>query len=119
LILLNRVSPIRTEGDIAVGAGLSVDHDVVRWMQERLDAASPDLLREMVKTFAEALMAAEADTSCNAGYRERGRVGQLPQRLPAAGLGHLGRHDRAGGAQLRSGFYFPGWLSERRGPRRR
>jgi len=54
-----------------MAAGLRVDHDVVRWMQERLDAASPDLLREMVKTFAEALMAAEAETLCNAGYRER------------------------------------------------
>ena len=50
-----------------MAAGLSVDHDVVHWMQDRLDAASPDLLREMVKTFAGALMAAEAETVCNAG----------------------------------------------------
>jgi len=54
-----------------MAAGLSVDHDVVAWMQDRLQTASPDLLRDMIKTFAEALMAAEAEALCNAGYRQR------------------------------------------------
>jgi putative transposase len=36
-----------------------------------LASASPDLLREMVKTFADALMSAEADTLCGAAYGER------------------------------------------------
>ena len=54
-----------------MAAGLSVDHDVVRWMQSRLEAASSELLREMVKTFAE-------------GRRGR-RVVQ--RRLPAAHRG--------------------------------
>jgi len=49
----------------------SVDHDIVRWMRERLEQASPDLLREMVQTFAEALMGAEAEALCGAGYRQR------------------------------------------------
>jgi hypothetical protein len=33
------------------------------WLHEQLAAASPDLLRGMVKTSAEALMSAEADAS--------------------------------------------------------
>ncbi|MDX6351063.1 MAG: putative transposase, partial [Streptomyces sp.] len=36
--------------------------------EENLVAASPDLLRAMVKTFADALMSAEADAVCNAEY---------------------------------------------------
>ncbi|MEU6347532.1 transposase, partial [Streptomyces sp. NPDC046977] len=36
--------------------------------EENLAAASPDLLRAMVKTFADALMSAEADALCNAEY---------------------------------------------------
>ena len=38
-------------------------NDVSGWLDERLAAASPDLLRMMVKQFAEALMSAEA-TPC-------------------------------------------------------
>ena len=37
-----------------MAAGLSVDHDVVRWLRDQLEQAEPDLLREMVKVFAEA-----------------------------------------------------------------
>ena len=39
--------------------------------EEQLGQASPDLLRTMVTTFAEALMGAEADAVCGAGYGER------------------------------------------------
>jgi putative transposase len=45
--------------------------DLSGWMHEKLGQASPDLLRAMVKTFAEALMSAEADAVCGAGYGER------------------------------------------------
>ena len=38
---------------------------------DRLARASPDLLRAMIKQFAGALMAAEADAACGASYRER------------------------------------------------
>jgi putative transposase len=85
------------------------------WLDERLAAASPDLLRVMVKQFAETLMSAEADTMCGAGYRERSnervnsrngyrsrdwdtRVGSVELAIP----------------KLRSGSYFPDWLLERR-----
>ena len=49
-------------------------NDVSGWLDERLAAASPDLLRAMVKQFAEALMSAEADAVCGADYRERVRA---------------------------------------------
>jgi transposase-like protein len=45
--------------------------DVSGWLEEQLAQASPDLLRSMVATFAEALMSAEADAVCGAGYGER------------------------------------------------
>ena len=41
------------------------------FLREQLDSASPDQLREMVKTFAEALMSAEADAVCGAPYGVR------------------------------------------------
>jgi len=40
-------------------------------LREHVDAASPDLLRAMIKTFADALMSAEVDAVCGAGYGER------------------------------------------------
>ena len=38
------------------------------WMAEQLSQASPDLLRQMVQIFAEALMSADADAVCGAAY---------------------------------------------------
>jgi hypothetical protein len=61
----------------------SVDH--ARLAGDTLEQASPDLLRAMVKTFAEALMGAEADAACGAPY------GQLASAatpdLPTASVG--------------------------------
>jgi len=42
--------------------------DLPGWMAEQLSQASPDLLRAMLQTFAEALMSADADAVCGAGY---------------------------------------------------
>ena len=90
-------------------------NDVAGWLDDRLAEASPDLLRAMIKQFAEALMAAEADTVCGAGYRERsdGRVNSRN--------GYRARDwdTRAGTVELaipklRTGSYFPEWLLERR-----
>jgi putative transposase len=50
-------------------------NDVLAVLDERLAVASPDLLRSLVKGFAEALMSAEADAVCGAGYRERSEGG--------------------------------------------
>jgi transposase-like protein len=92
-----------------------VDHDILNWMRERLEQASPDLLREMVQTFAEALMGAEAEALCGAGYRERS-----PERVNSRN-GYRSREwdTRVGSIELaipkiRSGSYFPDWLLERR-----
>ena len=46
-----------------MAAGPSID--VTGWLQEQLTQASPDLLRSMVQTFAEALMGAEAAEPVN------------------------------------------------------
>ncbi|MGH9261129.1 MAG: transposase, partial [Acidimicrobiales bacterium] len=44
--------------------------DAYAWLCKQLEEAEPDLVRAMVKTFAETLMSAEASALCNAGYRE-------------------------------------------------
>ena len=90
-------------------------NDVSGWLDERLAAASPDLLRAMVKQFAETLMSAEADALCGAGYRERSE-----QRVNSRNGYRLRDWDTRVGSvelaipKLRSGSYFPEWLLERR-----
>lgn len=86
-------------------------------LRKRLEEAGTDQLREMVQMFAEALMSAEADGVCVAGYGERS-ADRVNQRN-----GYRTRRwdTRAGSIELaipklRSGSYFPDWLLE---PRRR
>ena len=91
--------------------------DALGWLRNHLEQDSPDLVREMVKAFAENLMAAEADAICGAGYGERS-----PERVNSRnGYRHRDFDTRAGTIdlavpKLREGSYFPGWLLE---PRRR
>jgi putative transposase len=89
--------------------------DPANFLSEQLAQASPDLLRQMLTTFVNTLMSAEADAVCGAeygarssertntrnGYRHRDfdtRTGTLDVAIP----------------KLRSGSYFPDWLLERR-----
>jgi putative transposase len=89
--------------------------DVAEFLGKQLQAASPDLLREMIQTFAQALMGAEVDALCGAGYGQRSedrtnsrngyrerpwdtRVGSIDLAVP----------------KLRTGSYFPDWLLGRR-----
>jgi putative transposase len=44
--------------------------DLSRFMAEHLERAEPDLLRSMLHSFIQALMSAEADAVCGAGYGE-------------------------------------------------
>ena len=91
--------------------------DAVEALRKQLDGAGIDVLRELVKVFAERLMAEDADAICGAAYGERSedrvnrrngyrartvdtRVGTIALDIP----------------KLREGSYFPGWLLE---PRRR
>jgi putative transposase len=89
--------------------------DVGRFLREELASASPDLLRSMVKTFAEALMSAEADAVCGAPYGERSDE-RTNQRN---GYRHRDWDTRAGTVELaipklRQGSYFPDWLLQHR-----
>ncbi len=76
--------------------------DPARFLSEQLDRASPDLLRWLLKTFVDALMAAEADAVCGAPYGETVTGSrELPQWVPAARVGHLGGHARGGDSEVR------------------
>ena len=44
--------------------------DALVWLRKQLETDDNDLLREMVRSFAEELMGADADVVCGAGYRE-------------------------------------------------
>jgi transposase-like protein len=91
--------------------------DVSGWLRKVLEDASPDLLRAMVKEFAEALMSADADAVCGAGYGER-----TPERVNRRnGYRERDWDTRVGSIELalpklREGSYFPDWLLQ---PRRR
>lgn len=89
--------------------------DPQEFLHEHLAQASPDLLRELMQMFVNALLSGQADTVCGAdygtrtddrvnrrnGYRHRDldtRVGTLDVAVP----------------KLREGTFFPEWLLERR-----
>ena len=45
--------------------------DVGALLGKQLESASPDLLRDLIKTMADALMSADADSACGAEYGQR------------------------------------------------
>jgi len=85
--------------------------DPTGWLDDQLAATSPDLLRNMVKTFAEAMMSAEADQRCGADYGTRS-----PERVNSRNGYRTRDWDTRVGSielaipKLRSGSYFPDWL---------
>ena len=89
--------------------------DPARFIDEQLDQASPDLLRQMLSTFVQALLSADADAVCGAPY---GAVSD--QRVASRnGYRHRDWDTRAGTIdvavpKLRTGSYFPDWLLTRR-----
>jgi putative transposase len=91
--------------------------DALEWLRKHLDDDGSDLLRDMVKVFAERLMGAEVDALCNASYGEI-----TPDRTNSRnGLRHRDFDTRVGTIdlaipKLRHDSYHPGWLLE---PRRR
>ena len=83
--------------------------DALEWLRKHLEEDGSDVLREMVRTFAEMLMSAEADALCGAGYGERSAgPGDEAQRLSRARLRHAGRDDRVGDPQAAPGQLLPG-----------
>jgi len=87
------------------------------WLGKHLEEADTDLLREMVRTFIQALMSAEADAACGALYGERSgdRVNRRNGYRGRAFDTRTGTMELAV-PKLRQGSYFPEWLLE---PRRR
>ena len=89
--------------------------DPAQFLHEHLAQASPDLLREMLTTFVNTLLSAEADTVCGAAYGA-----SSPERVNQRnGYRHRDFDTRAGTIdvaipKLRQGSYFPEWLLERR-----
>jgi transposase-like protein len=89
--------------------------DPAQFLHEHLAQASPDLLREMLTTFVNTLLSAEADTVCGASYGA-----SSPERVNQRnGYRHRDFDTRAGTLdvaipKLRQGSYFPEWLLERR-----
>ena len=89
--------------------------DPARLIEEQLAQASPDLLRELLTSFINTLMSAEADAVCGAAYGT-----SSPERTNRRN-GYRGRDfdTRTGTLELeipklRTGTYFPEWLLERR-----
>ena len=89
--------------------------DPARFLQEHLEQASPDLLRDMLTTFINTLLSADADAVCGANYRavSDDRVNWRN------GYRHRDFDTRTGAIdvaipKLRQGSYFPDWLLERR-----
>ena len=84
--------------------------------EESLASASPDVLREMIKGFAQRMMDAEVEVICVAGYGEvspdrvNSRNGYRPlgSGTPRAGTMELAI------PKLRQGSYFPAFLEHRR-----
>ena len=84
-------------------------------LEETLASASPDLLREMIKGFAQRLMDAEVEQVCGAGYGE-----VSPERVNSRNGYRRREWDTRAGTielaipKLRAGSYYPEWLLERR-----
>ncbi len=102
-------------------AGTSIDPALTKtlnpgeFLHEQLAQASPDLMRELLATFVNALLGADADAVCGAAYGCR-----APERVNSRnGYRHRDLDTRVGTIdvaipKLRAGTYFPEWLLERR-----
>ena len=89
--------------------------DALAWLRKQLSEDGNDLLREMIRSFAESLMSAEADVVCGAGY---GEVSE--DRVNRRNGYRTRRWDTRAGTidlripKLRTGSYFPEWLLDAR-----
>jgi transposase-like protein len=88
--------------------------DPSTFLEEHLDQASPDLMRELLATFINALLSAQADSVCGAEYGAR--TSERTNRRN--GYRHRDLDTRAGTIdvaipKLREGTFFPEWLLER------
>src|SRR5680860_134626 len=85
------------------------------WLRKQLETDDNDLLREMVRSFAEELMGADADVACGASYGQAS-----PDRVNRRNGYRSRRWDTRTGSidlkipKLRTGSYFPDWLLDAR-----
>ncbi len=83
--------------------------------EETLASASPDVLREMIREFAQRMMDADVEVACNAGYGE-----VTPDRVNSRNGYRRREWDTRAGTielaipKLRTGSYFPSFLEHRR-----
>ena len=83
--------------------------------EETLASASPDVLREMIREFAQRMMDADVEARCNAGYGE-----VTPDRVNSRNGYRRREWDTRAGTielaipKLRTGSYFPSFLEHRR-----
>ena len=94
--------------------------DLAQVLTGRLETADPDLLRELLRVFVQALMSADADAECGAAYGTR----SSERTNTRNGYRSRGWDTRAGSIELavpklRQGSYFPGGCSSGAGGRRR
>jgi putative transposase len=82
---------------------------------QTLESASPDLLREMIRGFAQRMMDADVEVRCNAGYGEvtAGRVNSRNGYRPREWDTRAGTIELAI-PKLRQGTYYPEFLQHRR-----
>jgi transposase-like protein len=103
---------VTEESEVAVGDIVPVPGES---FEQTLASAAPDVLREMIRAFAQKMMDAEVEVACGAGYGEAS-----PSRVNSRnGYRHRERDTRAGPAglavpKLRHGSYFPSFLEHRR-----
>lgn len=89
--------------------------ELVPWLRKQLENEDGDLLAEMLKTFVNQLMGAEADALCGAGYGERS-----PERVNSRNGYRAREFDTRVGTielaipKLREGSYYPDWLLQAR-----
>lgn len=89
--------------------------DPADFLHEHLTQASPDLMRQMLATFINTLLSADADAVCGAAWGQVSDT-RIAQRN---GYRHRDLDTRTGTVdvaipKLRSGTYFPEWLLQRR-----
>jgi putative transposase len=94
-------------------AGPSIDPE--QFLHEQLAQASPDLMRDMLETFINTLLSAQADTVCGAEYGTRSQARSNRRN----GYRHRDLDTRVGTVdvavpKLREGSFFPDWLLQRR-----
>jgi transposase-like protein len=89
--------------------------DPEQFLHEQLAQASPDLMRQLLERFINALLSAQADAVCGAEYGSR----STERANRRNGYRHRDLDTRAGTLdvaipKLREGSFFPDWLLERR-----